>query len=271
MTFYIPLKDVTQPDLSKTTLILPSISIGNIPQLTIDLLIHNYDFTKIGYLDDLYLYPFASPVDYATPPPPPGISHAVEVYHSAKLGLVLVQQRSPIAPTYTPSYVMQIIVPFIQNNKFSKCVILNSADAGVVEGIASGTIRVYTAHNLVSSTLEKLSISKGKELEDVPRDDDNGEDDHSNRFVKTLLSVFNLPRGERAVVELKDVEVVLVVSYAYEGDNFHDARSMFDAVLGELKIEKKTTTGGGVVEPVSWHGAYGDKDVPSAMEEGIFG
>jgi proteasome chaperone 2 len=45
-------------------LIIPSVSCGNIPQLTVDLLIHSLDFSLVSRLDDSYLHPFASPVDH---------------------------------------------------------------------------------------------------------------------------------------------------------------------------------------------------------------
>ena len=73
------------------------------------MLIHTHNLEKVDSLDDLYLYPFASPVDYVTEPKK-GISHAAEVFHNKDLNLTLIQQRSPI-PYNTKLYVTNIIIP----------------------------------------------------------------------------------------------------------------------------------------------------------------
>jgi hypothetical protein len=47
------------PDFKASTLIFPSISIGNVPQLTIDLLITTLKIPLVGYLPSPYLVPCA--------------------------------------------------------------------------------------------------------------------------------------------------------------------------------------------------------------------
>ncbi|EGW32966.1 uncharacterized protein SPAPADRAFT_60298 [Spathaspora passalidarum NRRL Y-27907] len=261
MSSFISIAEGTQPDLSSTTLIIPSISIGNIPQLAIDLLIHTFSFAKVGSLDDLYVYPFASPVDYSKTPVP-GISRAIEVYHCPELQLTLVQQRSPILPSYTDVFVKETILPFIKAFKFARVVVLDSSDAGLVEHVHAGGIEVYTTEVLLSKSLESLKLShETQELQELEAQE---QQKHSN-YVRSLLKAFNLPRIDKNVEV--NVDFMVLVSFVYEGDNFYDAEKLADK-LGEVLRLKKVDRW---TRPVSWFGAYGDKPVPDAVEEGLFG
>ncbi|KAI5965311.1 uncharacterized protein KGF55_001532 [Candida pseudojiufengensis] len=240
---YEPVGNEDESILQTSTLILPTISIGNLPQLTVDLLINNFNFVKIGYLNDLYLYPFASPIDYVSNPIE-GISHAIEVYYSKDLNLTVVQQRSPIIPSYTTPFINEVIVPFIQN--FKQVIVLNSADSGLIESVNSGDILIYDNEDL-STNLEKLTITNSPE-----------DEDKNSIFMSKLLKSLKIGKKDNLKV---------LISYNYEGDNFDDAIKMINKLIEILKISKP----GDWQKPISWKGVYGDKDVPNAMEEGIFG
>lgn len=256
----------TQPDFSGSTLIIPSVSIGNIPQLTIDLLIHTYSLTKIGYLDDLYLYPFASPIDYVTSTPEYGISHSIEVYYSPKLNITVVQQRSPIIPTYTLAFVDQVLIPFINAYRFENVLILNSSDAGLVESVNSGDIKIYDTEDLISTNLENLSLTTSVPESNDPKDK---EGEKNSKFATLLAKAIISHNGESGT---KSINIKVIVSYVYEGDNFYDAEKSATKLKEVLNLQEKDGgAGNNWTKPVSWLGAYGDKSVPNAMEEGIFG
>ncbi|KAG5419205.1 hypothetical protein I9W82_002972 [Candida metapsilosis] len=257
---YTPIDPKAQYDISKSTLIIPSISIGNIPQLTIDLLIHTFSLTKIGYLDDLYLYPFASPIDYVKSAPESGISQAIEVYYSPKLNITVVQQRSPIIPTYTSTFVQQVLVPFITAAQFKNVFILNSSDAGLVESVNSGDVKLYDTEDLIASNLENLSL-----LSSESGDVKDGESDKNSIFVTELVKSIVSHNGDNGS---SPINVKVLVSYVYEGDNFYDAEKSASKLHEILQKQHPVDHW---VKPVSWLGAYGDKSVPNAMEEGIFG
>lgn len=260
MSSFIPASNTTGSDITGSTLIIPSISIGNIPQLSIDLLIHTLNFTKVATLDDVYVYPFASPLDYSKTPKH-GISHSIEIYFNEKLNLTLIQQRSPILPSYVQSYVTEIIIPFVKSFSFKKVVILDSLDAGLFEHVNAGDIEVYNSEVLLSKSLESLKLSNEKLIDDQ-------HDQHSD-YVKCLLKEFNLPRNENSKNnDFNDIDVNVLVSFVYEGDNFYDGEKLASKLSDFLNIGKPTERW---IRPISWFGAYGDKAVPNAMEEGLFG
>ena len=63
------------------------------------------------------------------------------------------------------------------------------------------------------------------------------------------------------------IDLNVLVAYVYEGDNFQDGEILANKVNSILDLEQITSW----IKPLSWLGAYGDKPVPNAMEEGLFG
>ncbi len=215
-----------------STLVVPAVSMGNIPQLAVDLLVHTLDFVKVATLDDLYLHPFLSPLDER---PPRGMLSALEVYYSAAHNLAVVQQRSPVARGCTHRFVAEVVAPFVRDARAAKVVLLDSADAGL---LGQPHIDVFTREDLVGRLLELLQLASGPL---------RGES--HLRYIGELL----------AAVEPADVDVY--VAHVYEGDNFGDAERLAAAVMPATEWRR----------PPSWLGVYGDRPVPVALEEGLYG
>jgi len=88
--FYYPLG--SSADLLKgKTLILPVVSVANVAQLTVDLLIATLGLKRIGIFDARHLIPFAG----AREDGEPGILTALELYGKDGADVVVIQQRSP--------------------------------------------------------------------------------------------------------------------------------------------------------------------------------
>lgn len=248
--------------LHKSTLIIPSISLGNVPQLAIDLLIQNFDFIKVGSLDSLYLYPFASPIDTSSTSQghihTEGISSALDVYYSESHKVTIIQQRSPIIPTFCKNHVSEIISPFISQFSFENIIILDSSDAGLVEQFAPGTIQVYTNEDLLNRSLESLNILK----RDTIQLSSNIPYGHSLYARNLIQGIDDINNGSEIKLDLN-----VLVTFVYEGDNFYDAKILANKLVSIIKLESVKSWS----KPISWLGAYGDKPVPNAMEEGLFG
>lgn len=245
-------RPVDYEKIKGSTLIIPAISIGNIPQLATDLLLHNLGFTKVGTLLDLYLYPYISGVDHLElQKPPSGVLFALEVYYNETFKVTLIQQRSPIIPGMTRDHVEKVLGPFASGAEFSRILVLDLADAGLEEQTAP--IRVFSkgSVNLLLGQLNLLNsspvptIHESEPIENLPR--------HLDPYTAKL-------------VEFLSPSLSVVMSFVYEGDNSHDALVMASTVchmlkLGEVAMEK----------PVSWFGVYGDRPIPNALEEGLYG
>lgn len=224
--------------------------------MAVDLFIHTFHLTHFGTLDDVYLHPFSSPIDTAAgSEPQEGIASALEVLHSTLANLTVVQQRSPVLSTFTKKQVHEVIVPFIKEAKFAKVVILDSSDAGLVEHVTPGAIDLYTNEDLLYRSLESLKLQEKQFLlaEHPYR--------HS-QYARVLVEALNGSKDGTGVVDLN-----VLVAFVYEGDNFYDGHMLAQRLAETLEMDPVKTW----VQPVSWLGAYGDKPVPSAMEDGIFG
>lgn len=238
--------------LDGSTIIVPSISMANVPQLAVDLLIHTLKLKKVCSLDDTYLYPFSAPVDTVPGEEPVvGISTAVEIFHLEESNLTVVQQRSPILPGFTNHYVEKTIAPFLSQHNFKQVWILDSIDAGMSEGLTSGTMKVFSNEDMLQVSLESLNISLAK----LP---DPSNVCHS-LYACTLVGKI-IASGNR------NYDLGTIVTYIYEGDNFNEAQKLADKIaqVGQWNISEWS-------QPVSWSGVYGDRQVPSAMEEGLYG
>lgn len=233
-----------------STLIVPSVSVGNVPQLASDLLLHNLGFESLGGLDTKYLYPFISPIDYLETPQW-GISTGLEVYYSKKHSLTLIQQRSPIITSFTKKFVDEVIVPFIEEHKLKDLLFLDSGDCGLQERVPVSTVETYTNEDILSESLESLRLS-----ENVLS---LGESSYNqSKYIKYLID-------QLTTKGTNNINILMI--YVYEGENFYEATVLANKVISKLNLEDIKNW----VKPISWKGVYGDKEVPTAMEEGIYG
>lgn len=229
-----------------TVCVIPSISIANIPQLAVDVLLHSLDFEKKATLSDKYLYPFVAPVDHvAGEPLVGGVSTGLEAYVSPKHKITVLQQRSPVLPGYATDHVTEVLVPFVVGGGFSRVVLLNLLDAGLFAE-APQTMKVVTHEELLGQQLSAtLSLSTPV---------------HQEAGFGSVLATETV----RALTKV--ATLLVLVTYAYEGDNFYDAQVMAGKLCSMLGVQI-----GLYRTPVSWAGVYGGRPTPVALEDGIYG
>ncbi|ANB14291.1 Add66p [Sugiyamaella lignohabitans] len=246
-------------------LVIPAVSAGNIPQLTLDLLIHNLDCEFVESLDDRYLYPFAGPRDGPVGiKAEPGLTTPIEAYRSKKhTGLTLLQVRSPTLPGCKAKFVSETLVPYVEKGQYTDVVVLGSSnaafehsgnpfDSGAVVG--TSRLRVYTtdqAKGDLSERLAALTLSgTPKEKQQLPGPPETLPE--SGIVLDALNGV-------------KTVPVSAIVTFAYEGDNSGDALWLAGEVTKMLNIEPPATWR----QPRSWQGIYG-REIPVGIEEGLY-
>lgn len=244
-------------DLKDYTLIVPTITTGNIPQLTIDLMLYTYDFVPMAKLDSTYLYPFSGPLDSGNNISTKddknnnGVCTPIEAYRCDELKVVLIQQRSPIIASYTKPFVEKVLVPF--GIQFKRAVILSSSDFSIQADYAATNV-----HNGVGNC--KFEWFESNELLpiaqlslDETREKYSYDSIYANLLIELMLG--------------SQTELNLLLAFVYEGDNFNDAEESARFLVHQLGLPKKDS----FIKPKSWKGVYGDKKVPVAIEEGLFG
>ncbi|KAF8930926.1 Proteasome assembly chaperone 2 [Dissophora ornata] len=150
MNTFVPLPGFDASRFKGTTLILPSVSIGNVPQLATDLLLATLKLDRVGAIEDENVIPVVGPADQPNDSTPAavsrhitsgsssssssllaaaavGLSLAIEVFQSKDGKWTLIQQRSPTV-RHRSHYYADNLVQFIKDSEFDQVVLLASAD-----------------------------------------------------------------------------------------------------------------------------------------------
>ncbi|CAN6819966.1 unnamed protein product [Brassica oleracea] len=217
----------------------PALSIGNVGQLAVDLLVSSTGADRVGYLDDPYLLPCVGNDAYG-PLPCGEIALPLEVYESPSTATTLAQQRSPVAKG------MMI--------KFAENIADFAASSGKKHVIVLSSLDFQRLHH-------NLDMSRGPQVYYLSNAEANGRDEHCERLGfgrlneydsegrcwKYLSSVFDENCKEELTFpsedELEDIDyypslpfaalfsafkarglkVTCLLCYCSEGDNIPDA------------------------------------------------
>ncbi|KAH3668071.1 hypothetical protein OGAPHI_001825 [Ogataea philodendri] len=256
--------------LEGSQLIVPVVSIGNTPQLATDLLIHTFAAKLVARLDDIYLYPFASPVDYVDKPAT-GITSGLEIYYCEDQNLTILQQRTPILPGLTKRFLSELIVPFINMAKFSRVLVLQSNDMGLRED-KHANHKYLLWSNQITKIIETLQVSESGVA--VVRE--STELDGVGKLVIEALEQQPSPTAKLAPAVSgslslnaqahASIDAAFLSMFVYEGDNSDDSKLLAAEALKVLNIQGPSKW----TQPVSWRGVYGNKQVPSGLEFGVY-
>lgn len=128
--FYPTKEDKSATDWQGYTLILPAISVGNVGQLTTDLLISTLRLSKIGniYSDCILPLVGCNPFSTSGSADVTEVTTAVEVFESKEHKLVVIQQRSPFVKGRRSKYI-DSLMQWIQSCRFKQVFILTSVFA----------------------------------------------------------------------------------------------------------------------------------------------
>lgn len=274
------------------TLVVPLISTGNVPQLTVDLLLHSlsseFDFVKS--LDSTFVHAFVGPLDYVLEQAGPVLfertapkktySTALELFYNQSRDLYVLQQRTPIIPGYLNNFVKETILPLIDEYEIEETVILDSfgpLDNDVLEAttvpakrgtslISNGTCEVGSVTDVMRNFEQTLNLNQGTDLH-FPSSLFTFTPESLQQEISSKQQVFHfayhLLNGSSAHLK----RITYCSAFVHEGDNSEDAHLLCDhlpTIINSLeKILKHTP-------PVSWKGVYGTRPVPVAFDEGIY-
>lgn len=257
-----------------STLILPALSIGNVGQLAIDLLVSSTRAQRIGYLDDPSVLPCVGNDAYATCPQ--GLlALPLEAYESLYNALTLVQQRSPIVKGMMIEFAKNI-ADFAATSGKKHIIVLSSLDSGRRQKIdAESNTQIYYlsssnpdgtdvhCENLGWKILKEynpeqrrwkqlISLAKGDSTEETLSFEDElvDEDYYPSLPFAALFSC----------CKAKGLKVTCAFCYCSEGDNIADSFQLADAacrLLGLSTDKLCGTQGSGWIMPHSWKTVYG--------------
>ncbi|KAI8137777.1 PAC2 family-domain-containing protein [Fennellomyces sp. T-0311] len=222
MDSFVPVPSFDSEKFSGSTLILPSVSIGNVPQLTCDLFIHTLHPERVGYIANEAVMPVAGPREGAA-----GVSLAVEVFQTKDQQWTFIQQRAPTFKGKRRQYVRDLVA-FIQKHRFARVIVLTSADA---------TFRTDTQITSAPFRFIGAPVNGIPELES-----------------EELLHGTGIGRSLYKALADAHVPVSMVVMFALEGDNVSDSFHLADVINAAAQIR---STQGPWTPPKSWDYLFG--------------
>ncbi|KAG5437510.1 hypothetical protein PCANB_000938 [Pneumocystis canis] len=236
---------------SQTILIIPVVSIGNVPQLAVDLLIHSAGLSRKLILDHSLLYPFAGAREDAGVSFCCGIATSLDVFGNNKI--TIIQQRSPILPGRKREFIQNVLIPFIKKGQFREILVLGSTDATM-----RNDLEIEGPKEFILSTTHTISdLSKY----------------FSNlKLISTPEKVFPKLHSSGALIPLlehafsQNISITALVMYVMEGDNTEDAKQMAKLAAKACKLDDLSEN---LKSPKSWEYLFG-KELEIGIEGGMF-
>ncbi|KAJ1822167.1 Proteasome assembly chaperone 2 [Coemansia sp. RSA 2599] len=249
-----------------STLLVPAVSIGNVPQLAVDLLINTLQTSRIGILDSPSLTPISGTAGYDHLGSETR-SLPLEVYQTKDAKWTILQQRSPPLPKHHRKFASELL-EYIKSGGFSRVVVLASSDAALrtdalIDGSQIRTLSVDCLDEELAARLKELSL--GELSSEASGYSTGGGADG----LKPTLRRLHAAGVTRPLVELckqAGVPIFAMVSFVNEGDNIPDAIALANAANTVLGV---ADTGRSEVPqwrpPQSWQWL-----MPSAVPDELF-
>ncbi|CAG8551170.1 13283_t:CDS:2 [Ambispora gerdemannii] len=244
--------------LEYSKLILPSVSIGNVPQLTIDLLTTTLDVKRVGFIDDENVIPVAGTRE----------DTQGAVFQSNDRKWTLIQQRAPLIRKHLPQFARSLI-SFIEAFKFSEVIFLSSADAcrRIDAQIIGTPLRILTTSSISNDLQTRITSLELKQLEHV-KSEDFIKPHHQQDVGSTTTDSDDVPQipGGGVTKHLyqlakeKNLPLVVILWFATEGGknyyNTPDAIQLANhanSLLGLFPSQDSVAW----KAPKSWQGIFG--------------
>lgn len=207
------------------TVVIPSVSVGNVGQLTADSLISSFGLKRVATIWDPALVPSVGNENFDGKTTQ--LCTACELFANKTYKLAVIQIRSVIERKLTLQFLTRLS-ELLTELKFGECVILTSAFDHEMHDIKAGRFRYATNKDERKCKLEDFDV--------LPIEDRYGEG-----FAMKLY----------ATIQTQMVCSV-ILKYASEGDNRPDAVQMFELVKQVWGFEAIFKF------PESWHHVFGN-------------
>ncbi|KAJ8880954.1 hypothetical protein PR048_017427 [Dryococelus australis] len=238
--------------------ILPSVSVGNVGQLAVDLILSSLTAVKVGYV----LHPAILPVVGSDPYDLQSSSFMIgcEIFAVENLKLLFMQIRSPLIKQLRNDFLLKL-VKWIQKMECAEVIMLTSSYEyeRSDEQIRGTPLRYLMTANLFSKHEERIAQLGWKELEKRRCAD-----------ITTLGSSIGeklcIPGGGFAKVLFdmctkQEISSAILLKFCSEGDNIPDSVLLADYWNDLVRIVPQTISGDRWRFPPSWKHLFGNAPV----------
>lgn len=241
-------------DLSEHILILPAISVGNVGQLAVDLLISSLRTTKVGHIHTAYIHALVGREAFSngTDPNKGKLTLACEIYRCEDHPVIIIQINAPIVKGKAALFRAELR-KWIKEQKFSKTVLLSSSYA---HQRTDAQINDPTCRFLCTPQLETLQDQLSRTL--------NWRVLEVNTDIPFLHGLHMdgrhyLPGGGITSYFLKEcaddnIPLVVLLKFCFEGNNIPDAIELASYLNQWLHLFQQDTW----KFPESWQLMFGN-------------
>ncbi|XP_072324521.1 proteasome assembly chaperone 2 [Scyliorhinus torazame] len=253
-------------NLKGYTLIMPVVSVGNVGQLTVDLIISTLTLPRVGYIHSDCLLPVVGNNPYATTSENSAeICICSEVYASTDRKLAVLQIRSPIIQGKHRLFRQQLL-SWIKESEFSKVVTLSSSYAyqRVDQQLIGTPLRYLATPALQTIVGDKFHTLKWKELERVA----------AFPGINEVEQEISIPGGGITKSFYSDsctegIPLAVLLIFCSEGDNIPDAFNLLSFLNEWMELIEKTSDQNTMAQtqwkiPSSWRLLFGS-GIPPAL------
>ncbi|KAI9635853.1 PAC2 family-domain-containing protein [Dioszegia hungarica] len=252
MTFY-PDGDLYPAGFATSTLVVPSVSLANLPQLCVDLLITSLGLKRVGWIGKGdTVAPFAGRGEQGEV-----VTGGLEVYGSAEQGLYVIQQRSPTLKSKKDEHV-ELLRSFAEDSKFGFVLVLTSLDAANQDDAQLLAPHQHIAPPSTpapSDVLDRLRSFPALSLSLASDRPPTSDPQRSTAQYPPFLPSAGLTRRLLAALQTTSTPHGCLTVWCAEGDNREDAYALTARVLYLLDNRPEQ-----IKEPRSWKGLFGVAD-----------
>ncbi|NXN97821.1 PSMG2 protein, partial [Rhinopomastus cyanomelas] len=242
-------------DFRGFTLLMPAVSVGNVGQLAIDLVISTLGMTKVGYFYTDCLVPMVGNNPYATAEDNSmELSINAEVYSLPPKKLVVLQIRSPFIKKKSRPF-CEMLLSWVQSSQCARVVVLSSSHAYQRddEQLLGTPLRYLLTPDLEQTVGGLLQELKWKEMEKVV----------AYLGIDDTEKVLHIPGG--GITKLlftescsRGIQMAVLLKFCSEGDNIPDAFVLVNYLNEWLQLIKSNVNVSSQWKiPSSWRLLFG--------------
>lgn len=241
---FVPTGEKT-PNFKGFTLITPTVSVGNVGQLAVDLIISTLELQRVGHFHTDCLIPMTGNNPYSRGEQDTAIlSTNAEVYSDADLRLAVLQIRSPVLPTKLRCF-RELLLCWIKTSGFSQTVLLSGCHAHQRDDqqLLSSPLRYLLTPAVQDGTRDTLRGFGWREMERVSAFPGVAESDRQRLYIPgggVTKALFNDCCSE-------NISMAVLLLFCSEGDNVPDAFTLVNHLNDWLHLLDKA-----VQDPVPW-------------------
>ncbi|XP_025060513.1 proteasome assembly chaperone 2 isoform X2 [Alligator sinensis] len=294
---FVPCGTAARRDFKGFTLLMPSVSVGNVGQLVIDLVISTLDMPKVGYFYTDCLVPMVGNNPYATAEEnSTELSINAEVYSLPSKKLVVLQIRSPFIKNKYRSF-CQTVLSWVKSSKCARVILLSSShayqrDDQQLHGTPLRYLLSPTIQKTVGDQMQKLNWKEMEKVAAYPEINNAEKVLHipgggitkllfTERILLSMSFSFVLKKKnwvehqpayshfKKTTNCSKEIPMAVLLKFCSEGDNIPDALALVNYLNEWLQLIKNessstTTTASHWKIPSSWRLLFGS-GLPPAL------